>query len=94
MSSSTESDSTPKLVTNTPVPRSELDRTTIRWIILCVLFFVTGFLGLPVLWVSKSFSLTEKIIWSVVNIVYTSTLIAITAAICWWAFRPLFAIVP
>jgi hypothetical protein len=91
MSLSTDRDPNPKLVTDTPVQRTELDRNTVRWVILGLLFLVTGFLGLPLLWVSKSFTPSEKVIWSVINILYTSTLIAITAAICWWAFRPLFA---
>lgn len=69
----------------------EQDRKTTRFLILAMLFFVTGFLGLPVLWLSKSFSLTEKLIWSVLNTIYTCALIAGTVAICIWALRPFFA---
>jgi hypothetical protein len=70
------------------------DRKTARFLILAILFFVTGFLGLPVLWLSKSFSPTEKIVWSILNIIYTFALIAGTVAICVWALRPFFSAIP
>lgn len=73
---------------------SDRDRKTARFLILAILFFVTGFLGLPVLWLSKSFSLTEKIVWSILNIIYTCALIAGTVAICVWALRPFFSTIP
>ncbi|MCU0721013.1 MAG: hypothetical protein MUC83_14985, partial [Pirellula sp.] len=44
-------------------PESDRERKTTRFLILPTLIFVTGFLGLPVLWLSKSFSLTEKLVW-------------------------------
>lgn len=69
---------------------NDRDRKTARFLILAMLFFVTGFLGLPVLWLSKSFSLTEKLVWSVLNTIYTCALIAGTVAICVWALRPFF----
>jgi len=58
-----------------------------RILIFAMLFGVTGFLGLPILWMSPSFSRLEKFFWSVVNILYTSGLIAICIAICWWALN-------
>lgn len=67
------------------------DRKTTRFLILAMLFFVTGFLGLPVLWISRSFSLTEKIVWSLLNTIYTCALIAGTIAICIWALKPFFS---
>lgn len=73
-----------------PGPESDRERKTTRFLILAMLFFVTGFLGLPVLWLSKSFSLTEKLVWSVLNTIYTCALIAGTVAICVWALRPFF----
>ncbi len=69
---------------------NDRDRKTARFLILAMLFLVTGFLGLPVLWLSKSFSLTEKLVWSVLNTIYTCALIAVTVAICVWALRPFF----
>jgi hypothetical protein len=63
-----------------------------RRLIFVMLFAVTGFLGLPILWISPSFSRLEKYVWSVVNILYTSTLIAICLAICYWAWNRITAI--
>lgn len=54
--------------------------------VLALLFFVTGFFGIPLLWMSGSFSLTEKIVWSSVVTLYTLLLIGATVAICWWAY--------
>ena len=58
-----------------------------RLLIFAMLFGVTGFLGLPVLWFSPRFSRREKYFWSVVNILYTSALIVLCAAICWWSYH-------
>ena len=51
-----------------------------------MLFCVTGFLGLPFLWMSPKFSDSEKMVWSVVVVIYTLILIGITMAICWWSY--------
>ncbi len=51
-----------------------------------LLFCVTGFLGIPFLWMSSKFSRTEKIVWSIVVTIYTLVLIAIAVAICWWSY--------
>jgi hypothetical protein len=56
------------------------------WLVLGILFFVTGALGLPLLWSSPSFSTNSKWFWSIVVSVYTVLLIAIVVAIVWWAF--------
>jgi len=58
-----------------------------RLLIFVLIFAVTGFLGLPILWMSPSFSRFEKYFWSVVNILYTSILMAICVAICFWAWN-------
>lgn len=54
--------------------------------ILVLLFFVTGILGLPLLWLSDSFSRTEKIVWSIVVTLYTLLLLGATLAIGWWVY--------
>ena len=51
-----------------------------------MLFGVTGFLGIPFLWMSDSFSRTEKIVWSIVVTIYTLILIGVAVAICWWSY--------
>jgi hypothetical protein len=68
-------------------PRSEWERlVSNRKVILAMLFLVTGALGLPLLWLSPAFNATEKVIWSLVNLVYTLILIGICVAICYWAY--------
>ena len=58
-----------------------------RVFIFAMLFGVTGFLGLPFLWMSPSFSRLEKVVWSIVNTLYTCALIWITVMICVWAYH-------
>jgi hypothetical protein len=48
------------------------------WLVLGMLFFVTLFLGLPVLWVSRGFSPLSKILWTVLVLIWT--------AIAFWMF--------
>ena len=54
--------------------------------VLAVLFFVTGFLGLPLLWLSPRFSNVERWIWAILNTIYTCTLIWIVFKICMWSW--------
>lgn len=58
-----------------------------RGLMFAMLFCVTGFLGIPFLWKSEAFSRAEKIVWSLIVIVYTSILIWITASIVMWSYR-------
>src|SRR6185295_17618761 len=41
------------------------------WLVLGMLFFVTLFLGLPVLWLSRGFSPLAKVLWTVLLLVWT-----------------------
>lgn len=54
--------------------------------VLALLFGVTGFLGLPVLWMSHVFTTAEKIAWSIANTIYTLILIGIVVWICYWCY--------
>lgn len=56
------------------------------WAVLVLLFFVTGFLGLPVLWASRGFTTRMKVVWSVVVTIYTCMLIGCTGMVLWWAW--------
>ncbi|MFK7738664.1 MAG: hypothetical protein AB8B50_21750 [Pirellulaceae bacterium] len=58
-----------------------------RFAIFIMLFCVTGFLGIPVLWASPAFSKFEKAIWSIVVTIYTSTLIYGTGWIVMRVYR-------
>ncbi|MFN7893175.1 MAG: hypothetical protein ACK5OC_22965 [Pirellula sp.] len=94
MSNTNESSNARELKESVPPAQKKseplLDRQTTRIVMFVVLFGVTGFLGLPALWISKSFTPSEKIFWSIINTIYTSVLIGITAAICWWSYRQIF----
>lgn len=57
-----------------------------RLLLFVMLFGVTGFLGLPIFWMSPSFSKLEKWVWSIINVLYTCALIWICVLICWWAY--------
>ncbi len=59
------------LRTSAPGGPSLLDRP---WVILCLLFFVTAILGLPLLWISRGFSRAGKIALSVIVTLYTALL--------------------
>ena len=48
------------------------------WLVLGMLFFVTLFLGLPILWLSRGFSPLSKVLWTVLLLVWN--------AIVFWMF--------
>jgi uncharacterized RDD family membrane protein YckC len=48
------------------------------WLMLLLLFLVTGALGLPLLWISRGFSTASKFVLSIVVVIYTVALL--------WAF--------
>lgn len=62
-------------------------RSTNRIIVFSILFGVTGALGLPLLWFSKHFTGPEKLVWSLLVVLYTASLVAGTLGICWWALN-------
>ena len=41
------------------------------WLVLGMLFFVTLFLGLPILWLSRGFSPLSKVFWTVLLLLWT-----------------------
>lgn len=57
-----------------------------KFAVLAVLFFVTGFLGLPLLWLCPRFSNAERWIWAIINTIYTCALIWIVIRICMWSW--------
>ena len=57
-----------------------------RKTIFLLLFGVTGFLGLPVLWMSHAFNTGEKVLWTIVNTLYTLALIGLAAGVCYWCY--------
>ncbi|TWT95114.1 hypothetical protein [Neorhodopirellula pilleata] len=48
-----------------------------KWATLVVLFFVTAALGIPMLWRNERFSLAERLLWSLVVMIYTIAIVAL-----------------
>lgn len=61
-----------------------------RLAVLCILFFVTGALGLPLLWFSPRFSWLERLFWAVVVTIYTVLLIALVWVVLRWSYNRIF----
>lgn len=57
------------------------------WILLGTLFFVTAALGLPLLWMSRAFSLRGKIFWTVAVTAWTVLILALFGLLMWWCYR-------
>ena len=58
-----------------------------KFAVLACLFLVTGFLGLPLLWMNRRFSSAERLLWAIVVTIYTLALIGLVAAIVLWCYR-------
>lgn len=61
-----------------------------RAAVLAILFLVTGFLGIPLLWMNQRFSTLERVVWSVIVTLYTVALIAVAWMIVAWSYRQIF----
>lgn len=76
----------------TPLPQPSRGRSqwekvlSSRRTILLILFGMTGFLGLPLLWLSQAFTVGEKVLWSALNTIYTLILIGIAIGVCYWCY--------
>ena len=57
--------------------------------VLACLFLVTGFLGLPLLWMNRRFSTAERFVWSLVVTIYTLALIGLVGLIVLRVYRML-----
>lgn len=55
--------------------------------VLACLFLVTGFLGLPLLWMNRRFSTAERFVWSLVVTIYTLALIGLVGLVVLWLYR-------
>ena len=70
-----------------PKARSTWDQLVhSKIMVLGLLFVVTGALGLPALWVSPVFNLIEKILYLIVVLAYTASLLWGTYLILRWAY--------
>lgn len=69
--------------------RSKLIRS--RAAVLATLFLGTGAFGIPLLWISGKFSRSERIVWSMLAVLYTLAMVAVLVIAVWWliaAFMP------
>lgn len=57
-----------------------------RWVVLGTLFGVTAALGLPLLWASRAFSTTSKIVWSVIVLLYTILILWLFWLVVVWSY--------
>jgi hypothetical protein len=73
-----------------PPNASRQDLLQNRGAVLALLFLVSGALGIPLLWINRNFSPTERIVWTIIVIIYTLLLVAFTAWIVWWAYSRVF----
>src|SRR4051812_23898367 len=61
--------SAPRWSSSAPKWRQLVDNA---WLVLGILFFVTLFLGLPALWISRGFSPLSKVIWTILVLIWTA----------------------
>jgi hypothetical protein len=71
-------------------PKSTSEIIQNRWAVIGILFGVTGCLGIPLLWMNKQFTNTERIMWTVIVTLYTALLLYITYRICAWSYGIVF----
>lgn len=57
-----------------------------RWLILGMLFFVTAALGLPLLWLSRSFTPLAKVILTIIVLVYTVLILWLFWLVMVWSY--------
>lgn len=57
------------------------------WVLLLVLFFVTAALGLPLLWVSRGFTLAGKVFWTIAVSLYTVLVLWLFWLVMVWCYH-------
>ena len=78
----TQPPSDPPAVAASPL-RKAMDNP---WLVLALLFFVTLFLGLPVLWYSRAFSRTSKLVWTALVLLWSAVVCAVFVWVMWWCY--------
>ncbi|QEG38790.1 hypothetical protein [Roseimaritima ulvae] len=58
-----------------------------RLAILATLFCVTGFLGLPLLWMNPNFTRLQRWLWAIVVTIYTFALIGVVCWVVVWSWN-------
>jgi hypothetical protein len=57
------------------------------WAVLAAIFCAMMFLGIPLLWVSRGFSLGGKIFWTIATLIYSGVIIWLFWLVMWWSYR-------
>ncbi len=71
-------------------PKNSAKLLQSRFAVLGILFGVTGCLGIPLLWMNKQFSQSERVMWAVIVSLYTALLCYGTYRICAWSYGVVF----
>ena len=86
-----EAEEVPPPAASLPTGSSNERMLQSRWVVLGLLFGVTGAIGLPLLWYNRRFSPMERVFWSVAVLSYTFALLGLTYAIFMWVWGQLSA---
>ena len=57
------------------------------WAVLGAIFFAMMFLGIPLLWMSRGFSLAGKVFWTIATLVYSAAIIWAFCLVMWFSYR-------
>ena len=61
-----------------------------RGAVLSFLFLVAGVLGIPLLWVNPNFSRGERVLWTIIVLLYSLTILILAGGMLWWIYRLIF----
>lgn len=57
-----------------------------RWAVLAAIFFAMMFLGLPLLWRCPAFSRFEKLVWTIVVLIYSGLVFWLFYIVMVWCY--------
>jgi cation transport ATPase len=62
-----------------------------RWVVLGLIFFAMMFLGIPLIWQCRAFSLVERIFWTLAALLYTAVVFWLFYLVMRWAYHSIAA---
>ena len=63
-----------------------------RGAVLSFVFLVAGVVGLPLLWMNPNFSRAERVLWTVLVVLYSITILILAGGILWWIYQLIFGV--
>ena len=63
-----------------------------RGAVLSFVFLVAGVVGLPLLWMNPNFSRNERVLWTVLIVMYSITLLILAGGIVFWVYQAIFGV--